>query len=270
MLQLVDFRLLSLLRSGNLSKMRILLTGADSLTGSHILDILLSEDDVFVRAIVGSREQAFIIREQYRHRSTSYDVAVVPEEDLTRLGAYDNALCDEAGAFHAVFHTFTASPISEADCLARYISLESDLLVNFLQSVHHLAKEVRRVVLVTSLTPFARWLAEDAKGERGRGASSIIDPDYILAASQAGDNIVHDAMSKWFKNARPLFDVVYITTPSCYGPTIRPLETSSDVLEANRRIWNICSNEHRRSMQTTPYGIAPFSDVRVSQPNIEA
>ncbi|KAF1945602.1 NAD(P)-binding protein [Clathrospora elynae] len=235
-------------------RMRILLTGADSLTGSHILGLLLSDNDLVVRAAVGTREAAYAIRQQYRQgTSSTVDLEVVPEKDLAVPGIFNNALTGDS--FDTVVHTLTANPSEQADCLARFINLVSESIINFLRSTQQFAKQVRRVVLITSLTPFARWLQIERN-------STVVDSEYILAASQAGDNIVHDAVSKWLRNSGAHFDVVYITAPSCYGPTTRTLETSSDLLEANRRIWNICSNEHRERARTPPYGIAHFVDAR--------
>ncbi|CAO2653985.1 Nn.00g107180.m01.CDS01 [Neocucurbitaria sp. VM-36] len=245
---------------------RILLTGAESLAGSHVLDLLLSDNNSSVRAVVGSPERAYAIQRQYA-TSTTLDLTVVPEKDLTVLGAFDNAMSDYTNPFQIVIHTLTAGPSAEADCLARFINLETETMIGFLKSLEVLAKEVRRVVIVTSLTPYARWLT-DAHVERNprvtdvSHSSAAVDPEYVLAASQAGDNIVHDAVVRWMRESHARFDVVWITAPSVYGPATRPLETSSDLLEANRRIWNICSNEHRERMETPPYGIAHFLDVR--------
>ena len=62
----------------------------------------------------------------------------------------------------------------------------------------------------------------------------------------------------------PPFDIAYITAPSIYGPAVYPLETSSDLTETNRRIWDICSSEPRERTDTSPYGMRNFTDVRVS------
>lgn len=249
---------------------RILLTSADSLTGSHILYLLLSDGNLSVRAIVGSRENASAIQEQYRQGSSStVDFTIIQEKDLVVPGVFDNALNEHAHPFNTVVHTLTAHSSDEADCLARFIHLESETLISFLRSVQQFAKQVRRVVIVATLTPFARWLQIERQSGRSTGGNRSLvttDPESILATSQAGDNIVHETVAKWTSDSRPQFDVVYITAPSCYGPALRPLETSSDLFEANRRIWNICSNERRERMETPPFGISHFLDVRVSVP----
>lgn len=249
---------------------RILLTSADSLTGSHVLHLLLSDNNLSVRAIVGSREKASAIQDQYRQASSStIDFTIVPEKDQVVPGIFDNVLNENADPFNTVVHTLSTRPSDEADCLARFIHLESETLINFLQSVQQLAKQVRRVVIVASLTPFARWLQIERNSGHAPGGNHSLaatDAESVLETSQAGDNIVYDAVARWVRDSRPRpqFDVVYITAPSCYGPALRPLETSSDLFEANRRIWNICSNERRERMETPPFGISHFLDVRVS------
>lgn len=245
-----------------MSKTRILLTGADSLIGSHIQYLLLSRYEVSLQVVVRSREHAPTLHEAHQIVAPD-DIAVVSELDLTRPGAYDYVLGNEANPFKLILHTATGTSMNEVDCLARFINLESESLIRFLESIHRCALLVDRVVLVTSLTPFARWLAEDAKHGRAGDNHSGADAEYILAASSASNNIVHDAVLHWFQRTKPRFDFVYITIPSCYGPATQTLSTSEDVLEANRRIWNICNNERRKSVNSVPFGLAPFTDVRV-------
>jgi hypothetical protein len=163
-----------------------------------------------------------------------------------------------------------ANPSEEADCLSRFIHLETGTLVNLARNIKDVAKNVRRLVVTTSLTPFARWLVDPQAERSPRGANpsyqraAEVDSDYVLATSQASDSIVYDTLSGWLRNANAGFDLVSITAPSVYGPSIRPLDNSSDVEEANRRIWNICNSEHHERVTSPPYGIGFFTDVRVS------
>ncbi len=248
-------------------QMRILLTGADTLIGSHILHLLAPDNSLSVRVTVESREKAGSIQQQYRHGSLStLDFTVVPEKDSARAGTFNNVLSDTTAPFHTVIHTLSAHVSEEVDCLARFINLESESIISFLKSIQRLAKQVRRVVIVGSLTPFARWQQVEGSSGGGFGGHSrpnAVDPEYIIAASQAGNNIVYEAVSKWVRDSGVGFDVVYITAPSCYGPAVLPLETSSDLFEGNRRVWNICGNEQRQRIGAPPYGITHFLDVRV-------
>lgn len=256
-----------------MAKTRVLLTGADGLTGSHLLFQLLSQETVSVRAVVGSRETAYTLQQQYQH--APLDLAIVREQESTVPGVFEDALNDYTEPFHAVIHALASSPSAEADCLARFVNIETERVIGFLDSVRTVARAVRRVVIVTSLTPFARWLVDPQVDQYYPGAAHIPgnavapDSEYILAASQASDNIVYDAVSRWVRENRPSFDIVHITAPSIYGPAVRPLETSSDLLEANRRIWHICSNESRESTRSPPYGIEQFLDVRVGHASPE-
>jgi hypothetical protein len=186
-------------------------------------------------------------------------------------GIFDDALRDLSEPFHAIVHTLSSNPLDEADCLPRFINFETERTTTFLRSVHEVASAVRRVVIVTSLSPFAQWLIDPHvdKGS-GRAASSqshlVVDFDNILATSQASNNIVNDAVMTWMKDSGVSFEVTYITAPSVYGPAVHPLETSSDLSETSRRIWNICSSEPQERTETPPYGITHFADVRVRLP----
>jgi hypothetical protein len=240
-----------------MSRTRVLLTGADSLIGSHILGLLMSGNNLSVLATVGTRESAYILQQQYNQKTSSaLDFQIFFNHDMP--GRSDDALNSPNDPFHVVVHILTAVPLEGADCLTRFTSLESDAVTDFLRSVQRLAKQTQRVVLISSIAQFAWWLQKEE-------TPLAINQDYVLATSQAGDNIIYSAVSGWIAECGPQFDVVYITAPSLYGPAIRPLETSSDVLEANRRIWDLCSNEYRERIDMPPYGIANFVDVRVSQ-----
>jgi nucleoside-diphosphate-sugar epimerase len=242
-----------------MTRTRILVTGADSLIGSHILGLLLSGHNLSIQAIVRTREWAFTLQEQFTQRiSSALEFRVSYKDDIVLPGHFDDALNVPNDPFQIVLHILTAVSSEEADCLARFVNVESDAVSGFLDSVQRLAKQAHRVVLISSLAQFARWLQKEQ-------SVHSINQEYALATCQAGDNIIYDAVLKWISESRPHFDVVYITAPSLYGPATRPLETSSDVMEANRRIWDLCSNEYRERVDMPPYGIVNFVDVRVSQ-----
>ncbi|KAF2259466.1 NAD(P)-binding protein [Lojkania enalia] len=247
---------------------RVLLTGANNLIGSHILHQLLYSN-VSVRAVVRSREEAQTIQQQYPPTNPPrLDFAIIHPRDLAIPGAYDDALNAYPEPFDAVLHVIAADASEEADCLSRFIHLETDTLINFLRSVKEVSTSVRRVVVISTLTPFARWLVDPQAERSPRGDNLLasrsveIDPEYILATSQASDNIIHEALWRWRKDANAQFDLVFLTAPSIYGPSIRPLNNSSDLEEANRRIWNICSNSSNDYAISPPYGIDYYTDVR--------
>tara|TARA_R110002003_G_scaffold104_24_gene8370 strand:- start:12627 stop:13616 length:990 start_codon:yes stop_codon:yes gene_type:complete len=256
----------------NMPRMRILLTGADGLIGSHILAQLLSYNNISVRALVGSREAVSVLQHQYSQGTTaSLDVSLVPGQDLSVPGVFGSVLADSVEPFAAVVHTLVASSSDDADCLARFINLENDMVIGLLRSIQEAAPTVTRVVIVTSLTPFARWLVGPGTGRNsaqfvdGQTSMTTIDTSYVLATSQASDNIVYDSITRWLRKSGARFDVTYVTAPNVYGPTVYPLETSTDLSEANRRIWDICSNEPSSRTEMSPSGIDHFLDVRVSR-----
>jgi nucleoside-diphosphate-sugar epimerase len=242
-----------------MSRTRILLTGADSLLGSHILGLLMSGHNLSVEATVETRESAFTLQQQYSQRTSSArELQISFTDDIVLPGRSDDALHSPNDPFHIVVHILTSVSSGGADCLTRFTSLESDAVTNFLRSAQRLAKQAQRVLLISSLAQFARWLQTEE-------IPPSANQNYVLETSQAGDNLIYNAVSNWIKESGPHYDVVYITTPSLYGPAIRPLETSSNVLEANRRIWDLCSNEYGERTDMPPYGITHFLDVRVSQ-----
>ncbi|KAF2478244.1 NAD(P)-binding protein [Lindgomyces ingoldianus] len=247
---------------------RVLLTGANNLIGSHILDQLLTRN-VAVRAVVGSRDEALSLQQQYPVTGhPTLDFAIVPQKDIAVPGAYDLALSGSQEPFDTVIHTVPPDPSEEADCLSRFINVETEALISFLRSIKEVAPRVQRVIVTTSLTPFARWLVDPQVeripriGNPSSPTAAEIDSEYVLATSRASDNIVCDAVWKWSKDTPVGFDLVSLAAPSIYGPSIRPLSNSSDLEDANRRIWNICSNNFSELVTSPPYGIDYYTDVR--------
>jgi hypothetical protein len=200
-----------------MAKTRIFLTGADSLTGSHILAQLLSQDTVSIRAIVQSRESAHAIFEHYeRLPFASLELIALPEDDDAVSGTLENALCDLARPFDAVIHTLIPKISDEADCLSKFVTLETEEMIRFLTSIQIVAPYVRRVVLVTSLAPFARWLVQpqtdggSVQGTRGGSPSSAFDADHVLATSQASSSTMYDAILRWMRTSGATFDVAFV------------------------------------------------------------
>ncbi|KAF2676544.1 NAD(P)-binding protein [Lentithecium fluviatile CBS 122367] len=250
-----------------MARRRLLVTGASTLIGSHILNQLLAYD-VSVRAVVGSSEEMQTLRQQYPPSThPRLEFAIVPHKESGIPGAFESALHDYPEPFDTIIHTVAADPAEDADCLARLVNLETESSINLLRSIKAITSRVHRVVVITSLSPFARWLVDPQMeplspgGYYNQQRVAEIDSEYVLATSQASDNIIHDALWKWMRDVHARFDLVYLTAPSVYGPSIRPLENSSDLQEANRRVWNICSNAGDR-MSSPPYGIDYFTDVR--------
>lgn len=252
-----------------MARRRILLTGADTLIGGRTLNQLLAYD-VSVRAVVGSHDQGqvHLLRQQYpAARYPWLEIAMVPQSRLSTPGAFDDALRDHPEPFDTIIHVATVHS-EEADCLARFVNIRTECILHFLRSINRLNARVHRVVVVTSLSPFARWLVQPDPGpynpyHPASHRGSEVDPEYILATSQASDNIVYAAIKNWMLGARARFEFVYVAAPSVYGPSMR-LGNSSDLQEANRRIWNICSSDSHERVRSPPYGIDYYVDVRVS------
>ncbi|OAG03618.1 uncharacterized protein CC84DRAFT_1165832 [Paraphaeosphaeria sporulosa] len=250
-----------------MARRRILLTGVDSLIGGRTLNQLLAYD-VSVRAVVSSQDQGqvHLLRQQYP--ATRYpwlEIAMVPRSRLSTPGAFDDALRDHPEPFDTIIHV-AADHSEEANCLARFVNLQSEYILNLFRSITRLNARVHRVVVVTSLSSFARWLVQPDPSPYNRShRSSEVDPEYILATSQASDNIVYAAIKNWMHVARTRFELAYVAAPSVYGPNMRALGNSSDIQEANRRIWNICSSDSHERVRSPPYGIDYYVDVRVSR-----
>ncbi|OCK73399.1 NAD(P)-binding protein [Lepidopterella palustris CBS 459.81] len=246
-----------------MSPKRVLITGAYGFVGSHILDQFLSID-VSVRAVVGSEAEEETLRNKFpRTSSAQLDFAIVPDEDLSVPGAYDDALSATPVPFDTVVHTISANPSEEEDCFSHFVNLESDSKRALLESVNAVAPKVRRVIVTSSLHSFATWLAASEVRRTTRSTISSIqsvaatDPEYLLATCRASVDLVNDRLWKFIQNERPRFDLVALCAPSVCGPSIRPLRSLADLEEGNQRAWSMCN-----SFTIPPDGMLYYTDVR--------
>ena len=254
-----------------MSPKRVLLTGAYGFIGSHILDQLLSFS-ISVRAVVGSETEREALRNQFPCITESeLDFAIVPDTDLLAPRAYDDALIATSEPFDTVIHTVCAGSSEEEDCFSHFINLQSDSKKSFLESVRTFAPRVRRVIITSTLTLFARWLqSSEAESQARFNTSSVqsvaaADPEFLLATCRASDDLVNDRLWKYIEDERPGFDVVALSAPSVYGPSTRHPKKITDLEEGNQMIWSI---RHTASNQRAVFlsdGISYYADVRVSE-----
>ncbi|KAF2272222.1 uncharacterized protein EI97DRAFT_470563 [Westerdykella ornata] len=251
---------------------RILLVGATHLVGSHILDQALSAN-LRVRAILESREEAHRIQQLYPSVDSSVlDFLVVPSGEITRPRVFSDALSDSADPFEAVILCLAADAYEEVDCLSRYVAAESERVCRILGSIKDASTAVGRVILVSSLTRFAGWLANPStSGHPRRYTINMpvpepeiggVDSDYILEASRASDNVIYDAICNWIKDSNTSFEFVALSAPAIYGPSIWGVDHWVDIQEANLEIWNILNKQTSETVPSPPYGIYSYADVR--------
>ena len=257
-----------------MSPKRVLLTGAYGFIGSHVLDQLLSFN-ISVRAVVGSETEREALRNQFpRITEAELDFAIVPDIDLLAPRAYDDALIATSEPFDTVIHTVCASSSEEEDCFSHFVNLQSDSKKSFLESVRAFAPRVRRVIITSTLTLFARWLQSSEVESQARFNTSSVqsvaaaDPEFLLATCRASDDLVNDRLWKYIEDERPGFDVVALSAPSVYGPSTRHPRKITDLEEGNQMIWSI---RHTASNQRAVFlsdGISYYADVRVSETRV--
>lgn len=248
---------------------RVLLVGANHLIGSHILNQALSAG-LRVRAIVESQEEARGIQQLFsRFDSSVLDFLVVPSGDITHPGVFQDAFNSSTEPFEAVILCLAADGYQEVDCLSRYVSAESRRLCKILGNIKEASTAVIRVILVSSLIRFAKWVVNPSAPQNPRtdtyNSPEVRDvaSDYIHEASQASDNIIYDAIAGWMKESKTSFDVVLLSAPAVYGPSIRNLENWADIEEGNRWIWATVKERAMTRTHTHPHGMDSYVDVRV-------
>ncbi|KAF2746873.1 NAD(P)-binding protein [Sporormia fimetaria CBS 119925] len=224
---------------------RALLTGGSTFAGSHILEQLLAAQ-ISVRAVVASREETERIQKLYPRLQPSHlDFKILIPEEATVPGAYEECLFDQDTPFDTVIH-LTPDPI-EVDCLSRYIAQETEALLGLLNDVRQVATRVTKVIIITYLTHFSRWLADSSAtrspivGRRMPERTSQDDLEYVLATIVASYNIICDSLHRWTLENKAKFDLNTIAAPNIYGPSLYPLENLYNNQGGNGRIWDVCN-----------------------------
>lgn len=246
---------------------RVLLNGASSLVGYHVLEELISRD-VTICAVVNNSRQAAALRQKHPDvLSSRLNIVVV--NDFLNLDAYKEALSASSDRFDSVIHSPTIAPPREQPgrCvdILRLIEKTNRTLLDFASDC---APNARRAVIVNSSSTIAEVAAAIIKTPKIDSPMSILgspgEEETVLSVCWEGMKLLEDWTCDYMSAKRPRFDLVSLASPVLYGPQSLPARSAEEVEEGNSRIWRYV-HDPRESNLFHQDGLAHYADARVSE-----
>lgn len=246
--------------SGAHDKGLILVTGATSFVGTHVIKIFM-QNGYRVRGQVRNERSAQKVHKAFLTAGASLTTVIVP--DTTVAGAFDEAVRDVAGVIH------TASPFvlqvedNERDLLAPAIQGTTRLLEAV--AAHAPPPQVTRVVLTSSfaaivdpgqqLRPGYTYTEKDWNPTT---FAEAVQTDSGAVAYCASKALAEKAAWDFVAQRTPGFTVATVCPPMIYGP----VEHDADLTKLNTSIADIYRFMDGSATAPGPTAFPTFADVR--------
>lgn len=245
---------------------RVLLTGACSLIGHHVLEQLMSRD-VIVCAAARSTARAESLKLKYSEFLDSrLDVVVL--DDPLNANSLKNGLSALSSQFEAVIHSPIYSPPEEhSDQCLEILKQTEKLNRTLLDFISDAAPKAHRVVIINTASKIAELAASTSQipkidspmSRTGEGS----EEETVLSVCWGGIKLLEDWSWDYMGTRSPQFDLVSLAGPVVYGPQLLQPNLSDDLEEGNSRIWRyVCNPKEKTIFQ--PDGLIHYADARVS------
>lgn len=236
----------------------ILVTGATSFVGTHVIKVFL-QNGYRVRGQVRNESSAQKVYKAFPTAGASLATVIVP--DTTVPGAFDDAVQGVAGVIH------TASPFvlqvedNERDLLDPAIKGTNRIL----ESVAAHAPQVKRVVITSSFAAILDPMQQHRPGytytEKDWNPTTFaeaVQTDSGAVAYCASKVLAEKAAWDFVEHKKPGFTVSTICPPMIYGP----VEHDADIKKLNTSIADIYRFMDGSATEPGPTGFPTFADVR--------
>lgn len=246
-----------------MSKGTVLITGASSFVGAHVLEQFLSEGTP-VRAVARSQSSADRILKVNDKYASLLSFAIVP--DITAPGAFDAAVKDVEGVIH-IASPFTVNiKDNEKDLLIPAIEGTTQIL----ESTYKYAPQVKRVVITASfasifdlskgIRPGYVYSEKDfnpATYDEGKNGSGI----FAYCASKV---LAEKAAWKFVEEKQPRFTVSVINPPAIYGPNHHYIDNLSELNTSSGMFYSLMNGSLTEVPPTTTWAVVDVRDVALA------
>lgn len=242
----------------NTSASTILVTGASGFIAAHVL-ITFLEAGYNVRATVRSQTSAENIRKSHAKYLEKLSFIVV--EDITKPGAFDEAVKDVDGVIHTQSPFWLEVENNERDLLIPAIRGT----IGILESVHRHNSRVKRVVITSSFAA----LADLSKGQWPEHTYSEEDwnPATFDEAKESNGAFAYCASKVLAEKAawdfveknHPSFTVSTILPPVVYGPNAHYIHDLTHLNESSAMFYSLMNGSRK---EVPPTGFWAVVDVR--------
>ncbi|KAL7928310.1 hypothetical protein V8C35DRAFT_285374 [Trichoderma chlorosporum] len=246
-------------------KAPVLITGASSFVGAHVIEQFLSEGTP-VRGVVRSQSSADRVLKVNSQYASLLSFAIVP--DITTPGAFDEAVKGVDGVIHV------ASPFK-----ANIQDNEKDLLVpaiegtvQVLESTYKHAPQVKRIVITASFAS----IVDLSKGFRdgyvydekdfnpatyNEAKSKDTDFGFAYCASKV---LAEKAAWKFVEENKPQFSVTVINPPVIYGPNRHFIDDLDNLNTSSGMFYSLMNGSRSAVPPTAFWAIVDVRDVAVA------
>lgn len=226
----------------------ILITGASSFLGAHVLDAFF-EAGYHVRAAVQSKDSMFkVIKTHGKYGPDALTFIIVP--DTTATGAYDEAVKGVDG----VIHMGSPFTLNAKDYDKELFEPARTGTVSILQAIKKYNPRVKCVVLTASFL----CIVDHNKGLRPGYTYTEADwnPMTIEEAYTAGPTIAYSvskmiaerAAWDFVETEKPDFSIVTIQPPMVYGPLRHNVDSMDELNTSSADIYRLFNG----SLKTVP------------------
>lgn len=243
-----------------MSKGPVLITGASSFVGAHVLEQFLSEGTP-VRGVARSQSSADRILKVNAKYASLLNFVIVP--DITAPGAFDDAVKDVEGVIH-IASPFTINiKDNERDLLIPAIEGTTQIL----ESTYKYAPQVKRVVITASFAsvfdlskgfrPGYVYSEKDfnpATYDEGKSGNGI----FAYCASKA---LAERAAWKFVEEKQPRFSVSVINPPVIYGPNHHYIDNLNELNTSSGMFYSLMNGSRTEVPPTTTWAIVDVRDV---------
>ncbi|PTB62742.1 NAD(P)-binding protein [Trichoderma citrinoviride] len=248
-----------------MSRAPILITGASSYVGAHVLKQFLSEGTP-VRGVVRSQSSADRVLKVNGEYASLLKFAIVP--DITAPCAFDEAVQGVEGVIH-IASPFTAN-IQDREKEMLIPAIEGTKQV--LESVYKCAPQVKRVVMTASFAS----IVDVSKGLRDgyvydekdfnpatyeEAKSEETSPVFAYCASKA---LAEKAAWKFVDEKKPHFSLTVINPPVIYGPNLHYIDDLNKLNTSSAMFYSLMNGSRTEVPPTAFWAIVDVRDVALA------
>ncbi|KAK1755620.1 hypothetical protein QBC47DRAFT_191939 [Echria macrotheca] len=242
------------------SEQTLLLTGANSYVGSHIIQQAL-EKGYHVRGVVRSESSTAGVRDKFSAHSDKLSFAVVP--DITKPELFEPAFANPAKPITGVIHVASPFVLNVEDNKRDLLDPAIGGSLAIVKAASAYGKDVRRIVVTSS---FAAIL-DVMQGTRVGYTYTEADwnpMDYETATGAPGGAaycaskaLAEKAMWDYVAAEKPQFDLVVLNPAWVFGPHVGGVKDTKHLNESSHMLYSIIG-----ASEVPGFDFGGFVDVR--------
>lgn len=227
---------------------KVLLTGGSGFIAAHVLDFLLKRGHTVITT-VRSDEKATRIRDAFRSSVSSglLDFRIV--EDISRPGAFDQALRIEG--LEVVIHTASPFQLNVKDVKKTFLDPAINGTKGVLEAVKKYAPSVKKVIITSSFAAIidVNKASDDPSVTYTEKSWNPVTEIQALESSsfgyRASKTFAERTAWEFVEREKPNFTISTVNPPIVYGPIAHYLNSLDKLNTSNTFIYDIMSGKRK-------------------------